>query len=110
MSFFDEMQNELNTRKSVTTNGAIAYATAGKKLLDFNFGVSAMRNMTPREIKENYTKVFFEDKLTAIEYLFYLGDIREGLGERKSFRAGLSYLAEKQPKIAKKIIELIPFL
>ncbi len=109
MSFFDEMQNELNTRKSVTTNGAIAYATAGKKLLDFNFGVSAMRNMTPREIKENYTKVFFEDKLTAIEYLFYLGDIREGLGERKSFRAGLSYLAEKQPKIAKKIIELIPF-
>ena len=109
MSFFDEMQNELNTRKSVTTNGAIAYATAGKKLLDFNFGVSAMRNRFPEAIKEDFMKVFFEDKLTALEYLFYLGDVREGLGERKAFRAGLSYLAEKQPKIAKAIIDLIPF-
>ena len=109
MSFFDEMQTELNSQKSVTTNGAIAYASSGKKLLDFNFGVSAMRNRFPEAIKEDFMKVFFEDKLTALEYLFYLGDVREGLGERKAFRAGLSYLAEKQPKIAKVIIDLIPF-
>lgn len=109
MSFFDEMQNELNNEKSVTTNGAIAYKTSGKNLLDFNFGVSAMRKKSPEFISDEFMKVFFEDKIVAIEYLFYLGDIREGLGERKAFRAGLSYLINKQPEIAKAIMELIPY-
>ena len=102
------MRSELNNRKTITTNGAIAYATSGEKLLDFNFGVSAMRNETPEEIGDKFAKVFFEDKLTAMEYLFYLGDIREGLGERKEFRACLGYLAEHQPKILKAVIKLIP--
>lgn len=109
MSFFDAMQTELNDRKSVTTNGAIAYATSGKKLLDFNFGVSAMRNMSPSAIADNFMKVFFEDKKTALEYLFYLGDIREGLGERKAFRSGLQYIADHQTKIARAIMELVPY-
>ena len=109
MSFFDAMQTELNKKKTLTTNGAIAYATSGKNLLDFNFGVSSMRNMPVKEIINNYMKAFFEDKKTAIEYLFYLGDIREGLGERKAFRSGLNFLIESNPKIAKAIMKLIPY-
>ena len=108
MSFFDAMQDELNARKSVTTNGAIAYETSGKKLLDFNFGISAMRNMSPEAIADKFMKVFFEDKNVAMEYLFYLGDIREGLGERKVFRSGLNYLTNEQPEIASAIMDLIP--
>ena len=108
MSFFDAMQTELNDRKSVTTNGAIAYATSGKKLLDFNFGVSAMRNMSPKAIANMFMEVYHEDKQTALEYLFYLGDIREGLGERKAFRSGLQYLTDSHAKIAQAIMELIP--
>ena len=109
MNFFDSMQNELNNEKTVTTNGAIAYKTAGRKILDFNFGVSAMRNMKPSYISDEYMKVFFEDKLVALKYLFYLGDIREGLGERKAFRAGIQYLIENQTDIATTIIGLIPY-
>lgn len=109
MSFFDAMQNELNTRKSVTTNGAIAYETSGKKLLDFNFGVSSMRNMAKDRIEDLYMKVFLDDKKTALEYLFYLGDIREGLGERKAFRAGLDYLIKDKTKLAKAVMDLIPY-
>lgn len=108
MTFFDSMQNELNNTKTLTTNGAVAYATSGKRLLDFNFAVSAMRGLSAEEIKDLYGKVFFEDKLTAMEYLFYLGDVREGLGERKAFRAGLSYLANNQPEIANAVMELVP--
>lgn len=108
MSFYDNMQTVLNSQKSVTTNGAIAYATSGKKLLDFNFSVSAMRNMNSDVIKDKFMEVFFEDKLTALEYLFYLGDVREGLGERKAFKAGLSYLANAQPKFAKAVMDLVP--
>ena len=109
MSFYSKVQDELNTRKSVTTNGAIAYATSGKKLLDFNFGISGMRCLAEKTIQENFKKVFLEDKLHSLEYLFYAGDIRGGLGERKVFRAGLSYLAESQPKIAEAVMDLIPY-
>lgn len=109
MDFYDSMIKELNGEKTVTTNGAIAYKTSGKSLLDFNFGVSAMRNMNPMDIKDKFMKVFLEDRKTAIEYLFYLGDIRGGLGERKAFRAGMDYLIQNQPTVAKAVAHLIPF-
>lgn len=109
MSFYNMMKSELDTRKSVTTNGAIAYETSGKNLLDFNFAVSAMRNRSEKIISDNYEKVFYEDRLTAVKYLFYLGDIRGGLGERKAFRAGLDFLAETEPEVAKRVMDLIPF-
>ena len=70
MNFFNAMETKLNDRKSITTNGAIAYETSGKKLLDFNFGISAMRNMDHGAIYDKFMEVFLEDKKTAIEYLF----------------------------------------
>lgn len=108
MGFLDKVQDELNTRKTTTTNGAVAYETSGKKLLDFNFGVSAMRHMNPETIANKFMGVFFEDRLTALEYMFYLGDVREGLGERKVFRSCLDYLMKNQPEIANAVMGLIP--
>ena len=109
MDFYSKVQDELNTRKSVTTNGAIAYETSGEDLLDFNFSVTAMRNKTKEEITKRFKKIFLEYKLTALKDLFYIGDIRGGLGERKIFRAGVDYLANNQPKIAYAIMDLIPY-
>jgi hypothetical protein len=103
------MIEELNGEKTVTTNGAVAYKTSGKALLDFNFGVSAMRNMNPEQIEKMFLKVFFEDRKTALEYLFYLGDVRGGLGERKAFRACMDYLIHSQPTIANAVAHLIPY-
>lgn len=107
MSFYDDMKNVLNAEKTLTTNGAIAYKTSDKNLLDFNFHVSAMRNISDQEIIDQYAKAFYEDKLIAIKYLFYVGDIRGGLGERKVFKACLKWLAETQPEITKAIIPLV---
>lgn len=107
MSFYDDMKNVLNAEKTLTTNGAIAYKTSGKNLLDFNFHVSAMRNISDQEIIDQYAKAFYEDKLIAIKYLFYVGDIRGGLGERKVFKVCLKWLAETQPEITKAIIPLV---
>ena len=109
MDFYSKVQDELSTQKSITTNGAVAYASSGKNLLDFNFGVTGMRNQDEKTIQKNFKKVYLEDKLHALEDLFYIGDIRGGLGERKVFRAGLSYLAENQPKIAEAVMDLIPY-
>lgn len=108
MSFMNAMQNELNSEKTLTTNGAVAYRTSGKKLLDFNFTVSALRNETEFSIANKFAQAFYEDKLTAIKYQFYLGDVRGGLGERRSFRACMKWLVEAHPNIAKEVLALIP--
>lgn len=109
MGFYDNMQSQMNKQKTVTTNGAVAYRSSGKELLDFNFAVSAMRNVPDMEIYDDFMSVFFEDRLRAVQYAFYLGDVREGIGERKAFRACLAYLINEQTDIAKKVMPLVPF-
>lgn len=105
--FFNSMRDLLNEEKTFTTNGAVAYRTAGKQILDFNFCVSALRNSPEYEIEDKYAKVFYEDRLTAIKYLFYVGDVRGGLGERRTFKTGLKWQAETHPEIAKAVLPLV---
>ena len=100
------LNNEFNT--SVTENGALGYCTSGKELLDINFSVSSMRNMTPEQIVDKFVKAFYEDKLLAVKWLFYARDAREGIGERRLFRICLKYLAEQHPEIAAAVIPLVP--
>ena len=94
--------------KTETENGAVAYETTGKDLLDFNFQISRYRNASEKEIKNDFAKVFAEDNILALKYLFYAGDIREGIGERKVFSTGMKWLCEEKQEIANKLIKLIP--
>lgn len=94
--------------ESVTENGAVGYRTSGKELLDLNFAVSSLRNETSECIKQRFAKAFFENKLLAIKWLFFAGDVRGGLGERRLFRIGMEYLAENETETANKLLKLIP--
>ena len=94
--------------ESVTENGAVGYRTSGKELLDLNFAVSSLRNETPEHIKQRFAKAFFENKLFAIKWLFFAGDVRGGLGERRLFRIGMEYLAANEADMAVKLLKLIP--
>ena len=104
MDFMDAMKQTLNN-ESITENGAIGYQTTGKELLDLNFAVASLRNMTDEEVVKHFMRAFNEDKLSAMVWLFYARDIREGLGERRLFRTILSNL---DPKFVVPIISLIP--
>ena len=106
--FASLLANENNTRKTFTENGAVAYATSGKRLLDFNFKLSQYRNMYTEDIKDDFTKVFFEDPIVATKFVFYVGDIRGGLGERKVFNTCIEWLADNKPEVALAIIKFIP--
>ena len=108
MDFMNAVQSQLNSEKTFTTNGAVAYATSGKKLLDFNFSVTALRNKDEDEIQTEFSKAFFENPLVAVRYLFWLRDCRGGNGERKIFRACLSWLGENKPEIARAVEKLVP--
>lgn len=108
MDFMTMLQNENNNRKVFTENGATAYATNGKFILDFNFKLSQYRNMSVADIQSDFCKVFFEDPLIATKFIFYIGDVRGGLGERKVFRACIDWLANNRPEIAIAIMKYIP--
>lgn len=109
MSFMENLKNTLGEEfnVSVTENGAIGYRTTGKELLDLNFSVSSLRNVTDATIEQRFAKAFFEDKLLAIKWLFYAGDVRGGLGERRLFRVGMKYLAKNEYDFAIKLVPLV---
>lgn len=102
-----DLKNELSNAKQLTENGAVGYTTTGKELLDLNFMTSSLRNKSEEEIFKLFLKAFYEDKLLAIKWLFFLRD-REGMGERRSFRIILNGLGHQHPTIAKELISLVP--
>lgn len=109
MSFMTGLKETLNEdfNESVTENGAVGYRTTSKELLDINFSVSSMRNMEENQIVDKFVKAFYEDKLLAVKWLFYVADVREGIGERRLFRICLKYLAQNHADIAKAVIGLV---
>lgn len=108
-SFIDNM-NEYSSQYSVTENGAIAYKTSSKRLTDFNFKISYYRNH-PEEAKNDFCDLMesYESMETIARYIFYIGDIREGLGERNLFKICLKeflkYLDEEK---IEKILHFVP--
>ena len=109
MNFAQAMYKQ-GTHK-LTENGAFAYdSTAQGAMLDLFSQIGALRPRTEREIEQKFIAAFKEDKLLATKMMFYAGDIREGgLGERRTFRICLHWLAENYPEIVVKNIQLIPF-
>lgn len=91
-----------------TENGAIAYSTTNNAILDFFSLAGSMRNRTPEDIIEKFELAYEESPELAIKALFYVGDIRGGLGERRTFRLCLRKLANTNPEVVKRNIHLIP--
>ena len=109
MNFAQAMYRE-GTHK-LTENGAFAYdSTAQGALLDLFAQIGALRPRSEQDIRQKFAAAFREDRLLATKMLFYAGDIRQGgLGERRTFRICLRWLAENHPDIVIKNIELIPY-
>ena len=92
-----------------TENAHMAYkSTAFSKVLDMYGIAGAMRTRSEDEIKTKMAEAFNEDALLATRLLFYLGDIRGGLGERRTFRIALEWLAKNHPQVARLNMEYIP--
>lgn len=108
MSFMNAIKNELNNETKLTENGAVAYRTSGKKLLDLNFAVASLRGASEQTIINKFMDAYYEDPVMAIRWLFYSRDIRGGLGERRLFRIILKQLAQDKPDIIKNVFKFVP--
>ena len=109
MEFMNKMKETLNEEfnESVTENGAVGYRTTGKAMLDFNYKVSSYRNKSENEIIKDFDKVWLDDKVLAMQFLFFIRDREEGLGERRLFRVIIKHLANTEPEMVKKVIPVI---
>lgn len=109
MTFFDELQNNLNdiSNLQLTENGAIGYKSTGKTLLDMNFSIPKYRNTSDAEIAEIYNKAYSENPLYAILWAFFARDIRGGLGERRLFRVLFHNLCVINPTVARETAKFV---
>ncbi len=109
MGFMDKVKETLEEdfNVSVTENGAIGYKTTNSEILDFNYKIASYRSRSKDEIIKDFEKVFYEDKILAMQFLFFIRDREEGLGERRLFRIIIKHIAEIEPKMVKKLIGII---
>ena len=110
MDFINKLKSSLDSEfnVSVTENMALGYMTTGKNLLDLNFAVASLRSRPEQEIVDMFIKAYFDDRKTALIWLFYARDVRGGLGERRLFRVVLEYLAKNNEEApVGRLIEII---
>lgn len=99
------MNNDSN--KTYTENGQMAYASTLNKCLDLFATIGALRNADPTRIQRLFADAYAENPLVATKTLFYARDIREGLGEKETFRKLLKYAATYHPECIQPNIYLI---
>jgi hypothetical protein len=73
-------------------------SSSGEGLVDFFATIGALRNAPDARRYELFDRACAEDKELAAKILFYGRDIREGLGERDTFRTLLAYAADRYPE------------
>lgn len=107
MSYWKQVKKESN--KSVyTEKGAISNASTLDAVLDLFSQIGALRTRDPSEVEFKFMEAFNKDPLLATKCAFYARDVRQGLGERKTFRIILAWLAKNHPQVVRKNISFIP--
>jgi hypothetical protein len=91
-----------------TENGAMAYNTTTNALLDLFAQIGALRPRSEGEIEMKYADAYAVNPELAIKMLFYAGNIRGGLGERRTFRICLRWLAKNYPAVVRDNLVNIP--
>jgi hypothetical protein len=107
MNEFEQTLNKVNNMQK-TENGALGYSTTGKNLVDLNFTVPSNHNNVSGENIQKFLDALHEDMVSAVKWMFYLRDVREGLGERDSFVNLFIALHSYDQDAAIKVLPLIP--
>ena len=104
INFYTEANKILSRAKKLTENGAVAYETSGKNLVDINFKIPSYRGESEEVIVRDFLTAFADDAELALKWMFYVGDVRQGVGERRLFKTLVKHVLPK----FKHLIKLIP--
>ena len=85
-----ELKKEANY--TFTENGALTYSSTMNHCLDLFATIGGLRHAEEHEIINRFTRAYIENPNTAMKVLFYVRDVRGGLGERRVFQTILKDL------------------
>ena len=105
MSYLETMKTEANYTR--TLNGAVTHGSTGDACLDFFAVAGGMRYRRRGDQISLFDRAYIETPELAAKLLFYLRDIRGGMGERTLFRTLLRHVAFAWPETAKKNVPWI---
>lgn len=88
-----------------TENGALAFASHPSPFADFFFKVSSMRQWDADAKRAAFRKCLDANRETALRLLFFVRDVRGGLGERGLFRDVFAGLPDG---VAAALLPLVP--
>jgi hypothetical protein len=107
MSFVNAVKQSKTKAVARTANGMKAKATSASPVLDL-FGLIGSARGT--DITKQFVTSFVENADLTMRMLQWVRDIREGAGERATFRNLLSALESTDPTLAGKLMHKIPAL
>lgn len=107
MNFYEVFKKAASTK--LTENGALAYNNIGDPLIELFSQIGSLRSRKKEEIENKFSSAFNKDRELAVKLLFYSGDVRGGLGERRTFRICLKWLANNYPTIVRNNLMNIPY-
>ena len=105
MSFADAIREE--GRFTRTENGALALNSTGDARLDLFGTIGSLREADKNRIETLFSEAYTQDPLFATKIAFYARDVRGGLGERKTFRTIIRYMAESYPEALRPNLDLV---
>lgn len=98
---------ERENNYQLTENGAVGYVSTGDVLTDLNFKVSSMRFGVSDVDKRLFVQAMDCNLEYAIKWLFFMRDVRGGMGERNAFQQLYMLYAVCYPNEAKATLKLI---
>ena len=107
MNEYQLILNKVNSLQ-LTENGAVGLSTSGNSLVDLNFTVPSNHNNVSDDSIKKFCDALDKDMVTAVKWLFFLRDVREGLGERDSFVKLFLALYCYDAQAALNVLSLVP--
>jgi len=103
---WESMEDSTNLTR--TENDALTHKSSKSYLLDLFAMGGSMRTRSPEDITTLFSRALAEDKELAIRCLFYIRDIRGGLGERKIPKILFAFLISQHTELAEKVAKWFP--
>lgn len=107
MTFLQHLRVEDN--KTTGWNDAPGFKSTLNANLDLYSRAGTMRFASDEDIVRYFNSAFKEDATLAMKNLFYIRDVKQGMGERNFFDVVIKHLATHETDIFKKVVKLIPF-
>jgi hypothetical protein len=101
------LKTAIKNIKTTTTNGMKARVSTGADNVDLFYKIAALRG---QDILPLFQAALVENSDYALRIALWSRDIREGAGERQTFRNILNFLEVNAPEELRKIMHLIPEL